>query len=90
MTEIPAEFTRQIQVLLGHDTMMFEGSKLLQKVSSHFPINNTASYYIAPEHSSTQLQELQISHFNLVTGTLLQIKIQIVFQTIVFWFLNHV
>jgi len=50
MTEIPAEFTLQIQVLLGHDAVTFEGSKLIQKVSNHFPINNTASYHIGPIH----------------------------------------
>ena len=77
MTEIPVEFTLQIQVLLGHDAVTFEGSKPLQKVRNHFPINNTASYHIGPEYSSTPLQEPQISQFNLVTDTLLQIKIQI-------------
>lgn len=80
MTEIPAEFTMHIQVLLGHDTVTFEGCKLLQSVRNNFPINNTASYHIGPEYSSTPLQEPQISQFNLVTDTLLQIKIQMFFK----------
>ena len=77
MTEIPAEFTLQIQVLVGHGAVTFEGSKLLQNVRNHFPINNTASYHIGPEYPSTPLQEPQISQFNLVTDILLQIKIRI-------------
>jgi hypothetical protein len=80
MTEIPAEFTLQIRVLLGRDVVTFEGIKLLQNISNHFPINNTASYHIGPEYSSTPLQEPQISQFNLVTDTLLQIKIHMFFK----------
>lgn len=88
-TEIPAKFTLQIQVLLEHDAVTFEGSKLLQNVSNHFLINTTASYHIGPEYSPISLQEPQISLFNLATDTLLQITTH-VFQTIVFWFLHHV
>jgi hypothetical protein len=80
MTEIPAEFTLQIQVLLGHDAVTFEGSKVLQNISNHFPINNTASYHIGPEYSSTPLQERQISQFNLIKDMLPQIKIQMFFK----------
>jgi len=89
-TKIIAEFTLQIQVLLGHSTVTFEGSKLLQNVSNHFLINTTASYHIGPEYSPTPLQEPQISQFNLVTATLLQIKIHMFFKRKVFWFLHRV